>query len=293
MDERDFFLEARAQKPATLNCPFCRSVNEYALAWMVRKKRTNINVAQLDERDRAKFEKAQSYMVLLDDHATCLEPGCRRRFEVSGVKTMAFVTPEQLEEIDFGSQSRRDGGQRQGARGGRPRTDGGNRGHGGGPSNRDNIGNRSNYGNRDAQSGRGQRQFGESGQQGGKSSGNRGKQPNRGGNAPAPFPHRNGTSSRARAALAANALTPRAGWRLALDSSAFLFRRLPPLSHDQCLPLANQVRGTHFQFRDESRLLARADEHTLRTPVADQKAIKAPGGRAGEAARRLHPGDRQ
>lgn len=188
MDERDFFLEARAQKPATLNCPFCRSVNEYALAWMVRKKRTNINVAQLDERDRAKFEKAQSYMVLLDDHATCLEPGCRRRFEVSGVKTMAFVTPEQLEEIDFGSQSRRDGGQRQGARGGRPRTDGGNRGHGGGPSNRDNIGNRSNYGNRDAQSGRGQRQFGQgSGQQGGKSSGNRGKQPNRGGNAPAPF----------------------------------------------------------------------------------------------------------
>lgn len=186
MDERDFFIEARAEKSATLNCPFCRSAYDYGLAWMVRKKRTNINLAQLDERDRAKFEKAQSYMVLLDDHATCLEAGCRRRFEVSGVKTMAFVTPEQLEEIDFSGQGRRDGGHRQGARGGGRRDDAGNRGHGGGQGNRDNLGNRSNYGNRDAQGGRGQRQFGQgSGQQGGKAPGNRGKQSNRGG-APAP-----------------------------------------------------------------------------------------------------------
>lgn len=119
MDERDFFIEARTQKTATLNCPFCKTTNEYALAWMVRKKRTNINLARLDERDRAKFEKAQSYMVLLDDHATCHEPGCRRHFEISGVKTMAFVTPEQLEEIRFHDGGGRDRGGRQPARGGR------------------------------------------------------------------------------------------------------------------------------------------------------------------------------
>ena len=194
MDERDFFVEARVQKPATLNCPFCRGVNEYGLAWMVRKKRTNINLAQLDERDRVKFEKAQSYMVLLDDHATCLEPGCRRRFEVSGVKTMAFVTPEQLEEIDFGNAGRRDGRERQGARGGNRRADSGNRGYGGSQRNRENlgnrddIGNRSDYGNRGSQPSRGQRQFGQGGgQPGGKTSGNRGKQHNRGGHAPAPL----------------------------------------------------------------------------------------------------------
>ncbi|MCZ2155466.1 MAG: hypothetical protein LC114_16455 [Bryobacterales bacterium] len=84
---------------------------------MVRKKRTNINLARLDERDRAKFEKAQSYMVLLDDHATCMEPGCRRRFEVSGIKTMAFVTPEQLEEVRFRDAGTPDRGGRRPLRG--------------------------------------------------------------------------------------------------------------------------------------------------------------------------------
>lgn len=117
MDERDFFIEARAQRNAVLQCSFCRTTNDYPLTWMVRKKRTNINLDRLDERDRARFEKAASYMVLLDDVATCSNPTCRRTFEVSGVKTMAFVTPEQLEEISFGSEGR--GGQ--GARGGDPR----------------------------------------------------------------------------------------------------------------------------------------------------------------------------
>lgn len=197
MDERDFFLEARAQRMATLNCPFCRQANEYSLTWLFRKKRTNINVNQLDERDRAKFEKAQSYMVLLDDHATCLEPGCRRHFEVSGVKTMAFVTPEQLEEVSFGQQGRRDAGGRdmggrgparnQGYRqpggqpGGRP-DDRGNRDNRG---NREDSGNRGGYGNRDPQGDRAPRQYGQGGQQGGDAPGQRGRQQgNRGGNAP-------------------------------------------------------------------------------------------------------------
>jgi hypothetical protein len=130
MDERDFFLEARTRKPAMLQCPFCRSNGEYALEWMVRKKRTNINLDRLDERDRARFEKAASYMVLLDDMVTCGQQSCRRRFEISGVKTMAFVTPEQLEGVNFNRDDRPRGtqprvGQSRDARQGqdRPRAD--------------------------------------------------------------------------------------------------------------------------------------------------------------------------
>lgn len=106
MEERDFFLEARAPRGATLQCPFCRTASQYNLTWLFRKKRTNIDLARLDERDRARFEKAASYMVLLDDAVTCANTNCRRRFEVSGVKTMAFVTPEQLEEVEFGREGR-------------------------------------------------------------------------------------------------------------------------------------------------------------------------------------------
>ena len=36
-------------------------------------------------------KKAQSYMVLLDDRANCANQRCRRNFEISGIKTMAFI----------------------------------------------------------------------------------------------------------------------------------------------------------------------------------------------------------
>ena len=44
-----------------------------------------------DERDRAKFLKAQSYMVLIDDKAQCKQMRCRKAFDISGIKTMAFL----------------------------------------------------------------------------------------------------------------------------------------------------------------------------------------------------------
>jgi hypothetical protein len=90
MDERAFYSEAPATKPATLNCPFCRSAETYDLRWMVRKKKDRIPQGA-DERDRAKFLKAQSYMVLLDDKVACKNLRCRKRFDISGVKTMAFI----------------------------------------------------------------------------------------------------------------------------------------------------------------------------------------------------------
>lgn len=90
MDERAFYTESQTTKPATLNCPYCRTSDTYELKWMVRKKKDRLP-SGAGERDRAKFQKAQSYMVLLDDKAACKNVLCRKRFDVSGVKTLAFL----------------------------------------------------------------------------------------------------------------------------------------------------------------------------------------------------------
>jgi hypothetical protein len=60
------------------------------LNWVVRTKKDRLP-GGADERDRAKFAKAQSYMVLLDNQAMCKNMRCRKRFDISGVKTMAFI----------------------------------------------------------------------------------------------------------------------------------------------------------------------------------------------------------
>jgi hypothetical protein len=91
MDERAFYRESQANKPAALNCPFCRTSETYDLKWLVRKKIDRLP-GKADERDRAKFAKAASYMVLLDDKVACKNPRCRRMFEISGIKTTAFLT---------------------------------------------------------------------------------------------------------------------------------------------------------------------------------------------------------
>ena len=61
------------------------------LRWLVRRKVDKIP-RNVDERDRAKFAKAASYMVLLDDKTACKNPRCRKNFELSGIKTTAFLT---------------------------------------------------------------------------------------------------------------------------------------------------------------------------------------------------------
>jgi hypothetical protein len=90
MDERQFYTEQQTTKAATLNCPYCRTVETYDLRWMLRKKKDRVPPGA-DERDRARFAKSQSYMVLLDDKVACKNLRCRRRFDISGIKTMAFV----------------------------------------------------------------------------------------------------------------------------------------------------------------------------------------------------------
>ena len=90
MEERDFFTEQNEQRTHTLTCPHCGKAEEYQLAWLVRRKR-NALPRHADERDRARFAKAQSYMVRKDDMVACKNIRCRKRFDVAGVQSVAFL----------------------------------------------------------------------------------------------------------------------------------------------------------------------------------------------------------
>jgi hypothetical protein len=90
MDERAFYKESETKKPMTLTCPFCRTAEPHDLRWLVRTKVDRLP-GHADERDRAKFKKSASYMVLLDDKVMCKNMRCRKRFDVSGIKTTAFI----------------------------------------------------------------------------------------------------------------------------------------------------------------------------------------------------------
>jgi sarcosine oxidase delta subunit len=90
MDERAFYNEKETSKPIKLHCPFCRTEDTYELRWMVRQKKDRIP-GGADERDRARFQKWQSYMVLMDDKTVCKNVRCRKRFDISGVKTTAYI----------------------------------------------------------------------------------------------------------------------------------------------------------------------------------------------------------
>lgn len=90
MDERAFYSESQTQKPARLQCPYCRTTESYDLRWVVRKKKPKMPPGG-DERDRAKFAKAASYMVLMDDKVGCKNMRCRRPFDITGMKTTAFL----------------------------------------------------------------------------------------------------------------------------------------------------------------------------------------------------------
>jgi hypothetical protein len=90
MDEREFFDERQDKKPATLNCPHCHQPAEYEIQWLVRTKKKNLP-PRADDRDRAKFAKAQSYMLRRDDMMACKNVRCRKRFEITSVQSVAFL----------------------------------------------------------------------------------------------------------------------------------------------------------------------------------------------------------
>jgi len=90
MEERDFFDERAELKTHTLTCPHCGKADEYQLSWLVRHKKSSLP-RHADERDRARFAKAQSYMVRKDDMAACKNVRCRKRFDVAGLQSVAFL----------------------------------------------------------------------------------------------------------------------------------------------------------------------------------------------------------
>lgn len=90
MEERDFFDEKETAKPATLSCLFCHQSETYEIRWLVRTKKTALR-GPADERDRARFAKAQSYMLRRDDAVQCKNPRCRKRFEISGLQSVVFI----------------------------------------------------------------------------------------------------------------------------------------------------------------------------------------------------------
>ncbi len=90
MEERDFYDERQEKRTATLHCPHCRQSGEYDLEWVVRTKKRQLP-PRADERDRARFAKARSYMVRRDDLVMCKNLRCRKRFEVAGVQSVAFL----------------------------------------------------------------------------------------------------------------------------------------------------------------------------------------------------------
>ncbi len=98
MEERDFFDERTEQRIHTLSCTKCGKAGDYSLTWLVRRKKNQLN-GRADERDRARFAKAQSYMVLRDDMATCTDIRCRKHFEIAGLKTMAFLDERPMSQV--------------------------------------------------------------------------------------------------------------------------------------------------------------------------------------------------
>ncbi len=90
MEERDFYDERQEKRTHQLNCPHCPQSADYELGWIVRTKKKSLP-GRADERDRARFAKARSYMVRTDDMAACKNMRCRKRFEVSGIQSVAFL----------------------------------------------------------------------------------------------------------------------------------------------------------------------------------------------------------
>ena len=90
MDERIFFTESVARKPATLTCQSCRQTDTYEIRWVMRTKKKGLE-RSLKGEDRAKFEKLQSYMVRQDDIVGCKNPRCRKRIEITSLQSIIFL----------------------------------------------------------------------------------------------------------------------------------------------------------------------------------------------------------
>ena len=83
MDERNFYTEKEETKQIPLVCPHCRQENTFPVRWMVRTKKDQLPKGANDD-DRARFAKARTYMVRVDDMVACRNIRCRKRFDLTG-----------------------------------------------------------------------------------------------------------------------------------------------------------------------------------------------------------------
>ena len=90
MNEKDIFDEKQETKQASFVCPFCRERNEYPVRWLKRTKKKNAP-RNLNQQDRARFDKSRDYMVRVDDVLMCKNMRCRRRFEIPSSQTVVFI----------------------------------------------------------------------------------------------------------------------------------------------------------------------------------------------------------
>ncbi|HUQ49354.1 MAG TPA: hypothetical protein VM056_01460 [Terriglobales bacterium] len=90
MEEKDLYDEKEQKKAHNLMCPHCRQAADYEVSWLVRTKKKQLP-PRADERDKAKYAKAKSYMVRKDDLLMCKNMRCRKRFEIAGVQSVAFL----------------------------------------------------------------------------------------------------------------------------------------------------------------------------------------------------------
>ena len=90
MKETDFFNEKDVEKIATLNCLFCQQSFSYNIHWRQRIKKETLP-PNASREDRQRFAKAQSYLIRIDDTVSCKNIRCRKRFEIAGLQTVAFL----------------------------------------------------------------------------------------------------------------------------------------------------------------------------------------------------------
>ncbi|HEY8670135.1 MAG TPA: hypothetical protein VIL63_04800, partial [Terriglobales bacterium] len=68
----------------------CHQAADYEVNWLVRTKKKQLP-RNADDRDRARFAKAKTYMLRRDDVMGCKNVRCRKRFEISGLQSVVFI----------------------------------------------------------------------------------------------------------------------------------------------------------------------------------------------------------
>jgi uncharacterized protein YbaR (Trm112 family) len=90
MNERDIFEERQEIKKSSIACPMCRERNDYDVRWLKRTKRKN-PPRNMNEQDRAQYQKSRDYMVRVDDMLMCKNMRCRKRFEIPSSQSVVFI----------------------------------------------------------------------------------------------------------------------------------------------------------------------------------------------------------